>query len=169
MKTRRIKTTMKHLIAATMLLLAVSNNAMAWSQKDVRPYAEDICSEHTGDDRAHEKERRACIADILKNPRKSCGDYAGTDMPWCKQPWFLTLFVLTHTNASLAPSGKFTVHVAELFKTRAECLAKLRTIQKSPGLAYDIERDPAHGDETIGGFGIARVNGRCQSGPIGGE
>lgn len=80
--------------------------------------------------------------------------------------WFLTLDVWTHTNASLAPSDKLTIRAAKPFNTRDECLAKLRTIKKNPGLAYDIKGEPAYGHESIegAGYGIARVTGRCRSG-----
>ena len=76
--------------------------------------------------------------------------------------WFLNVVVWTHKNASLAPSGKNTFHMAGSFKTRDECLAKLRTIQKSPGLAYDINGVPIVG----GGYGIAKIAGHCRPGPV---
>jgi len=75
--------------------------------------------------------------------------------------WFLTVVSWAHTNAS-APSGKNTFHMAGSFKTRDECLAKLRTIQKSPGLAYDINGVPIVG----GGYGIAKIAGHCRPGPV---
>ena len=76
--------------------------------------------------------------------------------------WFLTVVSWTHTNASPAPSGKNTFHMAGSFKTRDECLAKLRTIQKSPRLAYDINGVPIVG----GGYGIAKIAGHCRPGPV---
>jgi len=69
--------------------------------------------------------------------------------------WFLTLNAWSHTNASLTPRDKTTIHWEESFKTRDECHAKLRTIQNSPGLIA----------EQVGGAGVAKITGRCRSGP----
>ena len=66
--------------------------------------------------------------------------------------WFLTVNGWSHSNASFTPGGKTTIHWGESFKTRDECQARLRTIQKCPGLIA----------EQVGGFGVAKITGHCQ-------
>src|SRR5262249_36699038 len=48
--------------------------------------------------------------------------------------WFLTLNAWSHTNASLTPRDKTTIHWEESFKTRDECHAKTTHNPKEPRL-----------------------------------